>query len=213
MPSAIKVYNWTMTIHKGDIRLRTPLLYALCWIWLFVIGGITGLFLASTGLDSQLHNSYFVVAHFHYIMVGATVVAFLGGMHFWWPKMTGRMYPETLGRIGAATMFFGFNLTFAPQYLLGYLGMPRRYHDYPAKFQFLNVISSIGSLVLGVAYLLPFAYLIWSLFYGKRVGPNPWEAKGLEWTVSSPPPPHNFGKKPPLVDFEPYDYPNRIPEV
>jgi cytochrome c oxidase subunit 1 len=212
VPSAIKVYNWTVTIHKGDIRLNTPLLYALGWIWLFVIGGITGLFLAATGLDAQLHNTYFVIAHFHYIMVGASVSAFFGGIHFWWPKITGRMYHEIWGRIAAATMFFGFNLTFAPQFILGYMGMPRRYHDYPAKFQFLNILSSTGSLVLGIAYFMPFIYLIWSLFYGERAGPNPWEAKGLEWTTSSPPPPHNFEEMP-VVDFEPYDYPNHIPEV
>lgn len=212
VPSAIKVYNWTATLYKGEIRMYSWMIYALNWIWLFVAGGITGLFLAATGLDAQLHDTYFVVGHFHYIMVGATTVAFLGAVHYWWPKITGRMYPEYLARIAAVTMLFGFNLTFGPQLLLGYMGMPRRYHDYPARFQFLNILSSTGALVLGIAFFMPLIYLTWSLFKGKEAGPNPWKAKGLEWTTSSPPPPHNF-EEIPVVDFDPYDYPNRVPEV
>ena len=144
-------------------------------------------------------------------MVGSTVFAFLGGIHFWWPKLTGRLYVESWGRISAFLMFIGFTMTFAPQFILGYLGMPRRYHVYPAQFQDLNILSSTGALVLGAAYLFPFLYLGWSLRYGKPAPPNPWNAKGLEWTVPSPPPPHNFASTP-IVDFEPYDYPNRIPE-
>jgi cytochrome c oxidase subunit 1 len=212
VPSAIKVYNWAATIYKGEVRLDTPMLYAMGWIGLFVVGGITGLFLASLGVDGQLHDTYFVVAHFHYIMVGATVLAFLGGIHFWWPKITGRMYPEFWGRVSALFMFVGFNMTFFPQFILGYLGMPRRYHVYPEQFQFLNILSSAGATILGAAYIFPLCYLLWSLKYGRRAPPNPWEAKGLEWTVSSPPPTHNFHTIP-IVDFEPYDYPNRIPEV
>ncbi len=212
VPSAIKVYNWAATIHKGEIRLDTPMLYAMGWIGLFVVGGITGLFCASLGIDSHIHGTYFVVAHFHYIMVGATVLAFLGGIHYWWPKITGRMYPEFWGRLSALLMFAGFNATFAPQFLLGYLGMPRRYHSYPPQFQLLNILSSAGSLVLAAAYIFPLFYLLWSLRYGPRAPANPWDAKGLEWTVSSPPPTHNFHQVP-VVDYEPYDYPNRVPET
>jgi cytochrome c oxidase subunit 1 len=211
VPSAIKVYNWAATIHKGSIRLDTPMLYALGWIGLFVIGGVTGLMLASTALDGQVHDTYFVVAHFHYIMVGATVVAFMGGIHFWWPKITGRKYSEPWGRVSALLMFIGFNMTFAPQYVLGYMGMPRRYHVYPPSYQVLNVLSSAGSTILALAYIFPMIYLIWSLWYGEEAGNNPWGAKGLEWLTTSPPPKHNF-EHTPVVDFEPYDYPNVTPE-
>lgn len=211
VPSAIKVYNWAATIHKGSIRLDTPMLYALGWIGLFVIGGVTGLMLASTALDGQVHDTYFVVAHFHYIMVGATVVAFMGGIHFWWPKITGRKYSEPWGRVSALLMFIGFNMTFAPQYVLGYMGMPRRYHVYPPAYQVLNVLSSAGSTILALAYIFPMIYLIWSLWYGEEAGNNPWGAKGLEWLTTSPPPKHNF-EHTPVVDYDPYDYPNVTPE-
>jgi cytochrome c oxidase subunit 1 len=212
VPSAIKVYSWAATMHKGEIRLDTPMLYAMGWIGLFVIGGVTGLMLASTALDGHVHDTYFIVAHFHYIMVGAAVSAFLGGIHFWWPKITGRMYSEPWGRVSALLMFIGFNMTFMPQYVLGYLGMPRRYHVYPPAFQSLNVLSSAGSVVLAAAYIFPMTYLIYSLFYGAKATRNPWDAKGLEWTIPSPPPTHNFHHVP-TVDFEPYDYPNVIPEA
>ena len=211
VPSAVKVYNWTATIHKGDLRLDTPMLFAMGYIGLFVIGGLTGLFLASLAIDAHLHDTYFVVAHFHYIMVGATMLAFLGGLHFWWPKFTGRMYPENWGRIGALLMFLGFNVTFFPQFIVGYLGMPRRYHVYPPEFQVLNVLSSAGAVVLAIGYFFPMVYLIWSLWFGERAPDNPWNAKGLEWTTTSPPPKHNF-ETPPTVDFEPYDYPNKVIE-
>ncbi len=206
VPSAVKVYNWTATIYKGTIRLKTPMIYAMGYIGLFVLGGLTGLFLATLSINEHTHGTYFVVAHFHYIMVGGTVLAFLGGLHYWWPKVTGRMYPEAWGIVSAIFIFIGFNVTFFPQFLLGYLGMPRRYHDYPPEFQLLNIMSSAGSTILAAGYIFPMVYLTWSLWYGKKAPSNPWQAKGLEWTTSSPPPKHNFDVRP-VVDFEPYDYP------
>jgi cytochrome c oxidase subunit 1 len=205
VPSAIKVFNWTATLYKGDISFGAPMLYALGFVGLFMLGGLTGLFLAATALDVNLTDTYFVVAHFHYIMVGGAVMAYLGGIHFWWPKITGRLYSESWARFAAIAMFFGFNLTFFPQYLLGYEGMPRRYHEYPAKYQVLNVLSSAGSTILAASYLLPLGYLLWSLRYGPRAPANPWRAKGLEWEVPSPPPVHNF-EEPPTVVTGPYAY-------
>lgn len=212
VPSAVKVYNWTATIYKGRIRLQTPMLYAMGYIGLFVLGGLTGLFLATLAIDEHVHGTYFVVAHFHYIMVGGTMLAFLGGLHFWWPKFTGRLYPEAWGRISAFLIFIGFNVTFFPQFLLGYLGMPRRYHDYPPEFQLLNVLSSAGATILAAGYLFPMVYLIWSLWFGERATANPWNARGLEWTTPSPPPAHNFARQP-IVDFEPYAYPDPPEDV
>jgi cytochrome c oxidase subunit 1 len=206
IPSGIKVFNWTATLHKGTITFHTPLLYALGFIGLFTIGGLTGLFLAAMGIDVHVHDTYFIVAHFHYIMVGGAVMAYLGGIHFWWPKITGRMYPEGWARFSAILVFIGFNLTFFPQFILGYNGMPRRYHVYDPGFQVLNVMSSAGASILGVAYLFPITYLIWSLKYGPIAGPNPWKAVGLEWMTSSPPPTYNFTRTP-VVDFAAYEYP------
>jgi len=205
IPSAIKVFNWTATLYKGSISYQAPMLYAFGFIGLFAIGGLTGLFLAALGLDVHVHDTYFVVAHFHYIMVGGTVMAYLGGMHFWWPKITGRMYPEGWARFSALVVFLGFNLTFLPQFILGYLGMPRRYHAYPAEFQVLNVMSTAGASILGAGYLLPMIYFLWSLKYGALAGPNPWGATGLEWRTPSPPPTENF-KQTPVVTEEPYEY-------
>ncbi len=205
IPSAIKVFNWTATLYKGSITFSAPMLYALGFVGLFTIGGLTGLILASLALDVHLTDTYFVVAHFHYIMVGGAVMAYLGGLHFWWPKISGRMYPEIWGRVAALLIFFGFNLTFFPQYLLGYQGMPRRYHTYPPEFQVLNILSSAGASILAIGYLLPLAYLIWSLFYGKRAQGNPWQATGLEWQTASPPPKENFIRIP-VVSEEPYAY-------
>ncbi len=205
VPSAIKVFNWTATLYKAHISFEAPMLYALGFVGLFTIGGLTGLFLASLGLDVQLHDTYFVVAHFHYIMVGAAVMAFFGGMHFWWPKITGRMYPEGWARFTAVLTFIGFNLTFFPQFIVGYLGMPRRYPDYPPEFQVWNVLSSAGASLLAFGYVLPLGYLIWSLRHGAVAPANPWGAKGLEWETDSPPPAENFHKTP-VVTEEAYAY-------
>jgi cytochrome c oxidase subunit 1 len=205
IPSAVKVFNWTATLYKGSIAWDSPMLYALGFIGLFTLGGLTGLFLAALGLDVHVHDTYFVVAHFHYIMVGGTIMAYLGGLHFWWPKITGRMYPEALAKVSGLVVFLGFNLTFFPQFVLGYLGMPRRYHAYPPEFQVLNVLSTAGASVLALGYLLPFCYLLWSLRYGALAPANPWGATGLEWQTPSPPPTENF-ERTPVVTREAYDY-------
>ena len=205
IPSAIKVFNWTATMYNGRVRLSTPMLYALGFIGLFTIGGLTGLFLASMGLDVHLTDTYFVVAHFHYVMVGGAILGYLAGIHFWWPKMFGVMYPETPSKVSAYLVFLGFNLTFFPQFILGYMGMPRRYHVYPPEFQVFNVLSSAGASILGIGFLLPAIYLTWSLKYGKPAGNNPWGATTLEWQTSSPPPPTNFDVTP-IVTKEAYDY-------
>lgn len=205
VPSGIKVFNWTATLYRGSISLQTPMLYALGFIGLFTLGGLTGLFLAALAVDVHVTDTYFIVAHFHYIMVGGMVTAFMGGLHFWWPKITGRLYPEKLGQLAALIMFVGFNLTFFPQFVLGYLGMPRRYHAYPPEFQVYNVMSTAGASILGLGYLLPMIYLVWSLFYGKKAPPNPWRATGLEWQTACPPPKHNF-ERTPVVTGPPYQY-------
>ncbi|MDQ3069864.1 MAG: cytochrome c oxidase subunit I [Acidobacteriota bacterium] len=213
IPSAVKVFNWTATLYKGSISWDAPMLYAIGFIGLFTIGGLTGLFLATMGLDIHMHDTYFVVAHFHYIMVGGAIFGYLGGLHYWWPKMTGKMYNEGWARISAVVIFVGFNLTFFPQFVVGYLGMPRRYAMYPPEFQVLNVMSTAGATVLGVGYTLPLIYFIYSLVKGPAAPANPWGAKGLEWTIPSPPPTENFLVTP-IVTEPAYNYnPEREVEV
>ena len=205
IPSAIKMFNWTATLYKGSIDFSTPMLYGIGFMGLFLIGGLTGLFLGSIGLVVHLTDTYFVVSHFHYVMVGGQVIAYLGGIHYWWPKMTGKMYSEFWGKISAMLVFIGFNLTFFPQFILGYQGMPRRYASYPAEMQVLNIFSSAGASVLGVGMLMPVIYLLHSLVYGKPAGDNPWMLPGLEWRTSSPPPTENFEKMP-VVTWEAYEF-------
>jgi cytochrome c oxidase subunit 1 len=214
VPSAIKVFNWTATMYRGSISYDTPMLYVFGFLGLFTIGGLTGLPLAALAADVHLSDTYFVIAHFHYIMVGGMVIAYLGGLHFWWPKMTGRMYPEGWGKFAALVVFIGFNLTFFPQFLLGYLGMPRRYHFYPPEFQVLHVLSSAGASILAVGFTVPVIYLLWSLKNGERAPANPWGAKGLEWEyMSSPPITENFIDTP-IVTEEAYNYAGeKEPEV
>jgi cytochrome c oxidase subunit 1 len=209
IPSAVKVFNWTATMYKGAISWQTPMLYAIGFIGLFTVGGLTGLFLAAVGLDVHVTDTYFIIAHFHYIMVGGTIMGYLGGLHYWWPKISGRIYNEWLAKLAAGIIFIGFNLTFFPQFILGYLGMPRRYHAYPPEFQVLNVLSSAGASILGVGYLIPMIYLMWSLRYGRVAGSNPFGASGLEWTTTSPPPTGNFDRTP-IVTEGPYSYPVRV---
>ena len=208
IPSAVKTFNWTATLHGGAIWWKTPMMYVFGFIGLFLVGGLTGLFLASLGLDVHMHDTYFVVAHFHYIMVGGAIMGYFAGLHYWWPKMTGRMYSDSLGKLSALLVFVGFNLTFFPQFVLGYLGMPRRYHVYPDEFQVLNVLSSAGASVLAVGYILPLFYFAHSLKYGKLAGDNPWGATGLEWRTTSPPLPENFVETP-IVNEGAYEYSKR----
>jgi len=205
VPSAIKVFNWATTLYKGSITFEAPMVYALCFLGLFVVGGLTGVFLGSMGMDIQLTETYFVVAHFHFVMVGAVLMGFLAGLHFWWPKITGRMYPEPPAKVAAVLIFVGFFFTFGPQFVLGYLGMPRRYAMYPSEWQILNVMSTAGATVMGFGYLLTMVYLAWSLRYSPVATANPWRAYGLEWTVASPPPTQNFFATP-MVTHEAYDY-------
>ena len=205
IPSAIKVFNWIATLYKGHVTFEAPMIYAIGFIGLFTIGGLTGLHLAALGLDIHFQDTYFVVAHFHYIMVGGALMGYLGALHYWWPKMTGRMYPQGWAGLAAGLSFVGFNLTFFPQFILGYLGMPRRYHFYAPEWQVWHVLSSAGASVLAVSIAIPGIYLLWSLKWGKLAGPNPWGAVGLEWMTPSPPPTENFHETP-VVTWEAYEY-------
>ena len=208
IPSAIKVFNWIATMYKGSIQLYTPMLYALAFLFTFGIGGLTGLFLGSLAVDIHLHDTYFIVAHFHYTMFGGVVIAFLGGLHYWWPKMTGRMYSEKAARVAFFLIFVGFNVTFFTQFLVGSLGMPRRYYNYLEEFTTYNVISSIGSYLMAIGFFLTAGYLIYSLIKGKKAPDNPWGSNTLEWHTTSPPPWYNFKETPVVGD--PYDYSNLV---
>lgn len=203
IPSAIKVFNWLATMYKGSIRLQTPMIYALAFIFLFAIGGLTGLFLGALATDVHLHDTYFVVAHFHYTMFGGTVIAFLAGIHYWWPKIFGRMYSERWGRIAALLIFVGFNLTFFTQFVMGSHGMPRRYYDYLPQFRIYHQASTIGSYILAVGFLIVAAYLAHSLYRGEPAPENPWGAATLEWQTKSPPPTENFDRE--VTAGDPYD--------
>ncbi len=206
IPSGIKIFNWIATMYKGSVWLQTPMLYALSFLFLFTIGGLTGIMVGVLGVDVHLHDTYFVVGHFHYVMMGGSVIALLGGMHYWWPKITGRMYNETLGKIAAGLVFVGFNVTFFTQLVLGSQGMPRRYYEYVDRFAELHMISTIGSFILASGLFLVLGYALHSLFYGKKAPQNPWAAATLEWTnVAAIPDPHNFTSTP-LVTRGPYDF-------
>lgn len=210
VPTAIKIFNWTATLYKGNIKLDTPMLYALGFIFLFTIGGLTGLFLAALSVDVHLHDTYFVVAHFHYVMMGGTIMAMLGGFHYWWPKMFGRMYFEWPARVCWFFVFVGFNLLFLPQFWMGSHGMPRRYYNYPAEFTAAHQLSTVGSWLLGAGIFFHFVFLIVALWKGEKAPANPWGGKTLEWTVESPPIMHNFHETPVVTSY-PYEYkPERV---
>lgn len=206
IPSGIKVFSWLATMYGGSISFETPMIYIFGFMGLFTIGGLTGLFLSTLGTDIHLHDTYFIVAHFHYIMVGGAILGYMAGLHYWWPKITGRLYSDFWGKLSAGITFIGFNFTFFPQFILGYLGMPRRYYEYPDEFQVLNVFSSAGASILAIGYIMPLFYLTHSFFFGEKASSNPWGASTLDWTnTTSPPSAHNFDKTP-IVTEEPYHF-------
>ena len=204
IPSAVKVFNWVATLYKGDIRMKTPMIYSLSFVLLFTIGGLTGLFLGILSVDVHLHDTYFVVAHFHYVMMGSTIVGFLGALHHWYPKFTGKMYHEGLAQLCALGVFFGFNLTFLPQFVMGSRGMPRRYWDYDPQYTIFHQLSTIGAFVLGISIFITTVSLFWCFKYGKKAPRNPWGGSTLEWQCPTPPTLYNF-EKPPVV-HELYNY-------
>ena len=212
IPTGVKVLNWVGTMYKGSISFKTPMLYTLSFLILFTIGGLTGIMLGVLSVDVHLHDTYFVVAHFHYVMMGGTVIAALGGLHYWWPKITGKMYNEKNGQIAAVLIFIGFNVTFFSQFVMGTQGMPRRYYDYLPEFEIYHVISTLGSYLLAVGLFMAAGGLLVSLWKGKKATSNPWKSLTLEWThTTSPPDPHNFHHTP-IVTRGPYDY-HLAPEI
>ncbi len=206
VPTAIKVFSWVATLYKGSIEFNTPMLYALAFLFTFSIGGLTGIFLGSLSVDVHLHDTYFVVAHFHYVMMGGTIIAFIGGIHHWWGKMTGRMFNEAHAKIGVLLVFIGFNMTFFNQFVIGQQGMPRRYATYVPQFQQQHVLSTIGSYILGVGLLWTAIYLLRSLRNGAPAPDNPYGGASLEWQTQSPPIEHNFHGQP-VADTDPYNFP------
>ena len=204
VPTAVKIFNWVSTMFKGSLRFDTPFLYALGFLFLFLIGGVTGIMLAVLPFDVHVHDTYFVVAHFHYVMVGGSIMGIMGGFYYWFPKMFGRLYNELLGQISFLFIFLGFNVTFFPQFVLGINGMPRRYADYESPYEALNQVSTVGSWLIASGFVVAFVALVWAMFKGKRSGPNPWGAKTLEWQTSSPPPHENF-EQTPQVTKEAYE--------
>ncbi|MCB0377345.1 MAG: cbb3-type cytochrome c oxidase subunit I [Bdellovibrionales bacterium] len=205
VPTAIKLFNWLATLYKGSIQMQSPMLYALGFLFIFTIGGVTGIFLATIATDVHFHDTYFVVAHFHYVMVGGTLMAIMGGALYWFPKITGKMFNESIARMSFVFIFVGFNVTFFPQFILGAMGMPRRYADYLPAFESLNRISSLGSYVIGFGFIIALYVFINGWRKGAPAPANPWGAKTLEWTVPSPPPHENFDKIP-TVTAGPYEY-------
>ena len=205
VPTAIKTFNWVATMYKGSILLASPMLYAIGFLFIFTIGGLTGIYLATIALDMHLHDTYFVVAHFHYVMVGGTIMALMGGILYWYPKMFGKIYNEFIAKMSWIFVFVGFNVTFFPQFILGNLGMPRRYHDYIPEFANLNLISTVGSWMIGIGLFFVLACLLEGFFSGRNASANPWGAKTLEWQTPSPPPHENF-EETPKVTGGPYEY-------
>jgi cytochrome c oxidase subunit I len=203
--SAIKVFTWVATLRGGSISFATPMLYFLWFLFLFVFGGMTGIAVATQSLDVHWHDTYFVVAHFHFIMVGGTLTSFLAAAHYWFPKMFGKLYDERVGLLTSVAVFIGFVLTFLPQFLLGNAGMPRRYYSYPAQYQWLHVLSTGGAWLLGAALLLALLNLLVALKWGKQAPPNPWGSRSFEWLTASPPSKHNFDETP-VIERMPYDY-------
>ncbi len=208
--TAIKVFNWTATLYKGSIRFTAPFAYVCGFLFFLVFGGMTGIALATVSLDVHWQDTYFVVAHFHFIMVGGTIMAFLAGLHYWWPKMFGRCYSEGWALVAACLIILGFNATFIPQFLLGNMGMPRRYYAYPARFWPWNVASTAGASLLAFGFLLILIYLVLSLRWGRVAGPNPWGSRGFEWNTPSPPAKENFPETP-IVTHGPHDYTEPAP--